>query len=206
VLLDLYSPECVEGEFCELRRHGVLGSSSFSEVLVIGCLAILGDEAVYRRIQHRLYSARMFDGTRWRTTTSIPLFSGIATTGIGAGGECRRPGLPLALFTPVPGRSIVRTTSPLSDLRALCWSKCEVVLGDARVYLLDLNKLRLCGPHPSFQLLMTLLVVQHLLKVISGVPHVEDYNAIVDRKMGQIVYCLWLSACDYMARLVHNPA
>jgi hypothetical protein len=44
------------------------------------------------------------------------------------------------------------------------------------------------------------------LKVISRVPHVDDYKAIVDRKMGQIVYCLWLSACDYMARLVHNPA
>ena len=100
----------------------------------------------------------------------------------------------------------MRTTSPLSDLRALCWSKCEVGLGDTRVYLLDLNELRLCRPHPRFQFLVKLLVVQHLLKVISRVPHLEDYNAIVDRKMGQIVYCLWLSACDYMARLVHNPA
>ena len=61
------------------------------------------------------------------------------------------------------------------------------------MYLLDLNELRLCRPHPSFQFLMTLLVDQHLLKVISVVPHVEDYNAIVDRKMGQIVYCLWLN-------------
>jgi hypothetical protein len=74
------------------------------------------------------------------------------------------------------------------------------------VYLLDLNELRLCRPHPSFQFLVKLLVDQQLLKVISGVPHVEDYYAIVDRKMGQIVYCLWLSACDYMPRLVHNPA
>ena len=49
----------------------------------------------------------------------------------------------------------MRTTSPLSDLRALCWSKCEVGLGDARVYLLDLNDLRLCGPHPSLQFLVT---------------------------------------------------
>jgi hypothetical protein len=53
---------------------------------------------------------------------------------------------------------------------------------------------------------MKLRVVQHLLKVISRVPHVDDYKAIVDRKMGQIVYCLWLTTCDYMARLVHNPA
>ena len=74
------------------------------------------------------------------------------------------------------------------------------------MYLLDLNELRLCRPHPSFQFLVKLLVDQQLLKVISGVPHVEDYNAIVDRKMGQIVYCLWLTACDYMTRLVHNPA
>ena len=57
--------------------------TEFLEVPTISCSGILSDEAVYRRIQHRLYSARMFDGTRWRTTTSIPLSSGIATAGIG---------------------------------------------------------------------------------------------------------------------------
>jgi hypothetical protein len=56
--------------------------TEFSEVLAIRYSAILRDEVVYRRIQHRLYSARRFYATRWRTTImSIP-HSGIATTGI----------------------------------------------------------------------------------------------------------------------------
>jgi hypothetical protein len=56
--------------------------TEFSEVPTISCSGILSDEAVYRLIQHRLYSARMFDDTWWRTTISIHLFSGIAATGI----------------------------------------------------------------------------------------------------------------------------
>src|SRR5918995_5515096 len=56
--------------------------TEFSEVLALRCSAILRDEVVYRRIQHKLYSARMFDATWWRTTIRIPLLSGIATTGI----------------------------------------------------------------------------------------------------------------------------
>ena len=112
----------------------------------------------------------------------------------------------LTLFIRVPGRSILRT-SDLSDSQrlgsslrrvfVLCWSKCEVGLGEARVYLPDLNELRLCRSHSRFQLLLKLRVVQHVLKVISGVPHVEDYNAIVDRKNGPncvlpLAYCMRL--------------
>jgi len=69
----------VEGVFCEvgLPLYGILrGFTNW-------CSAILRDEVLYPTIQHRCYSARMFDATRWRTTTmSIPRFSGIATTGI----------------------------------------------------------------------------------------------------------------------------
>jgi hypothetical protein len=56
--------------------------TEFSEVLAIRCSAIPREEVVYRWIQHRSYSARMFDATWWRTTISIPSFSGIAATGI----------------------------------------------------------------------------------------------------------------------------
>src|SRR5918994_4005960 len=73
--------------------------TEFSEVLAIRYSAILRDEVVYRRIQHRLYSARRFYATRWRTTImSIPLLSGIATTGISHQVGRRRHVVVLALL------------------------------------------------------------------------------------------------------------
>jgi hypothetical protein len=107
------TPRCTRNS--EAPRCANFVVTEFSEVSPIRCSGILSDEAVYRRIQHRSYPACMFGAIRWRTTISIPLLSGIATTGIGAGGECRRPGLSHALFALVRGREILRSSQGVGD-------------------------------------------------------------------------------------------
>src|SRR5918993_1073912 len=74
--------------------------TEFSEVLAIRYSAILRDEVVYRRIQHRLYSARRFYATRWRTTImSIPPFRDRNHRDFAPSwpeAACSRPGPPLS--------------------------------------------------------------------------------------------------------------
>jgi hypothetical protein len=52
------------------------------------------------------------------------------------------------------------------------------------VYLVDLNELRLRWPPCSFQVLLKLRVVHHVLKVFSRLPHVDYHNAIVSSRTG----------------------
>jgi hypothetical protein len=66
--------------------------------------------------------------------------------------------------------------------------------------LVDLNKLRLTRPPCSFQILLKLRVLHHLLKVFSGVPHIDDYNAIVGSRTS-VIYALRLLAGNRMLKL-----
>jgi hypothetical protein len=72
-----------------------VGSANFAltgiyEVLATRCSAILRNKAVYRRIQHRSYSDRMFDVTRWRTTTIRASPSYLGSQPPGFAPSCRR--------------------------------------------------------------------------------------------------------------------
>jgi hypothetical protein len=66
--------------------------------------------------------------------------------------------------------------------------------------LVDHNELRLCRPPCSFQILLKLRVLHHLLKVFSGLPHIDDYNAIVGSRTS-VRYALRLLAGNGMLKL-----
>jgi hypothetical protein len=68
------------------------------------------------------------------------------------------------------------------------------------MYLVDLNELRLCRPPCNFQILLKLRVLHHLLKVFSGLPHIDDYNAIVGSRTS-VRYALRLLAGNGMLKL-----
>jgi hypothetical protein len=67
------------------------------------------------------------------------------------------------------------------------------------VYLVDLNP-RVGRPSCSFQVLLKLRVVRHLLKVFSGVPHVDYHHAIVGSRTG-VRYALRLLAGNEILEL-----
>jgi hypothetical protein len=71
--------------------------TEFYEVFAIRSSAIFRDEVVYRRIQQSSYSDRMFDVTRWRTTTirASPSYQGSQPPGFAPSwpeAACSRPG------------------------------------------------------------------------------------------------------------------
>jgi hypothetical protein len=70
-------------------------------------------------------------------------------------------------------------------------------LGDASVYLVDLKEPRLRRPPCSFQVLLKLRVVHHLLNVFSRLPHVDYHYAIVGSRTG-VIYALRLFAGNGM--------
>src|SRR5829696_2409248 len=59
-----------------------------------------------------------------------------------------------------------------------------VSLGDGGVHLVDFDELRFRRPPCSFRVLLKLRVVEHLLKVISRLPHIDYHNAIVGSRTG----------------------
>lgn len=79
-----------------------------------------------------------------------------------------------------------------ASLRALL-ERIRVGLGDAGVYLADFHGLRLRRPPCSFQIFLKLLklsVVHHLLRVFSGLPHIDYHHSIVGPLRTGVRYAL----------------
>ncbi len=57
------------------------------------------------------------------------------------------------------------------------------------MHLVDFDELRLRRPPRSFQILLKLRVVHHLLKVFFRLPHVDYHDAVVGSRTGLIALC-----------------